>query len=341
MEESFKAKSVQSIAEIVKDVERIVSRITSLDILRVQQIHDGIVAVTLPYELATGLTTMKFLKGCNRTNILREDELNEARNAYRKRGGYADEEKVSLTVIDLYKSLCSSDFALSNYCVDTQVGDISVDYEVGVGGGEKEVIDCKLSTIITKGDGYVADISVVSGISLGFTYLFEISIFVKEYRGRSLIIKMAPDKETGLELIQSRALDLICGIRDQMKDSGNSELFKNVAIAKQISYLLVDYINRTLLDTRVLRRKRTRVNKETGKREYVAPPKKKEYTLDELRTKIVYMDDSVNPLPKKSYERHSDGWEVGGHMRRYKNGKEVWIAPFDKGKKSKGKVIKL
>ena len=339
MEESFKAKSVQNIAEVVKDVERIVSRITSLDTLRAQQIDDGIVAVTLPYELATGLITMKFLKSCNRTNILREDELNEARNAYRKRGGYADEEKVSLTVIDLYKSLCSSDFALSNYCVDTQVGDISVDYDIG--GGQKEAIDCKLSTIITKGEGYVADISVVSGIGLGFTYLFEMSIFVKEYRGRSLIVKMAPDKETGLELIQPRALDLICGIRDQMKDSGNSELFKNVAIAKQISYLLVDYINRILLDKRVLRRKRTRVNKETGKREYVAPPKKKECTLDELRTKIVYMDDSVNPLPKKSYERHSDGWEVGGHMRRYKSGKEVWIAPFDKGEKSKGKVIKL
>lgn len=39
----------------------------------------------------------------------------------------------------------------------------------------------------------------------------------------------------------------------------------------------------------------------------------------------------------RKYERHTDKWGVLGHWRTYKNGKKVWIKPFEKGPKRKEK----
>ncbi|AKA44338.1 hypothetical protein [Paenibacillus polymyxa] len=49
---------------------------------------------------------------------------------------------------------------------------------------------------------------------------------------------------------------------------------------------------------------------------------------------------SVNVVPdepkiRKSSERHTEAWDVRGHIRQYKNGKVVWIKPYVKGNKDK------
>jgi len=47
--------------------------------------------------------------------------------------------------------------------------------------------------------------------------------------------------------------------------------------------------------------------------------------------KVVYAKPEVH-VPR-SYERHTDSWEVRGYVRHYKSGKTVFIKPFTKGKK--------
>lgn len=41
------------------------------------------------------------------------------------------------------------------------------------------------------------------------------------------------------------------------------------------------------------------------------------------------------PKVKRGFNRHTDAWQVRGHMRKLKSGKEVWVRPYVKGDKSK------
>lgn len=69
-------------------------------------------------------------------------------------------------------------------------------------------------------------------------------------------------------------------------------------------------------------------------------PEKKTHIV-KLGEKVIYTIDSVNEEDykpfKKSYDRHTESWEVMGHDRHYKNGKVVHIESYPKGK---GKISK-
>ena len=48
--------------------------------------------------------------------------------------------------------------------------------------------------------------------------------------------------------------------------------------------------------------------------------------------KVVYAKPEVH-VPR-SYERHTESWEVRGYVRHYKSGKTVFVKPYTKGKKT-------
>ena len=57
------------------------------------------------------------------------------------------------------------------------------------------------------------------------------------------------------------------------------------------------------------------------------PQKHKEYTL--LEAIKIYSQTPSDE--KRTYNRHTSGWDVSGGFRHYKSGKVVWIAPYPKG----------
>lgn len=48
-------------------------------------------------------------------------------------------------------------------------------------------------------------------------------------------------------------------------------------------------------------------------------------------------DENSNVV--KIYQRHTETWNVRGHFRKYKSGKEVWIKPYKKGKKGGDSIV--
>lgn len=106
--------------------------------------------------------------------------------------------------------------------------------------------------------------------------------------------------------------------------------------------------------TRLLENRET-VVKETQRRLEIVPdkPKKKKdkkrnfvnkrvVSLTADRTEYVTIttntntsNEKIDKLVKKQYKRHVKSWTVRGHIRRYKNGKTVYIKPYVKGKGKK------
>lgn len=52
-------------------------------------------------------------------------------------------------------------------------------------------------------------------------------------------------------------------------------------------------------------------------------------------TKTIYtINDSINNLKTREYNRHVESWTQRGHWREYKSGKRIWIKPQLKGVKN-------
>lgn len=78
----------------------------------------------------------------------------------------------------------------------------------------------------------------------------------------------------------------------------------------------------------------TKVNKPQPKKNKKKPSRvSKEITLNFSDIeKVVYAKPEVH-VPR-SYERHTESWEVRGYVRHYKSGKTVFVKPYTKGKKT-------
>jgi hypothetical protein len=139
--------------------------------------------------------------------------------------------------------------------------------------------------------------------------------------------------------------DMTGGYLDKLeREPGNPEYKKSVLrqkifdIITNIYALEIGIMN--LLESRNVSitdlsdvQKVTRVNNNQSKKN-----KKKSNRTSKVTTlnfsdieKVVYAKPEVH-VPR-SYERHTDSWEVRGYVRHYKSGKTVFVKPFTKGKK--------
>ena len=78
----------------------------------------------------------------------------------------------------------------------------------------------------------------------------------------------------------------------------------------------------------------TKVNKpqpKKNKKNKSRPSKEITLNFSDIE-KVVYAKPEVH-IPR-SYERHTESWEVRGYVRHYKSGKTVFVKPYTKGKKT-------
>ena len=78
----------------------------------------------------------------------------------------------------------------------------------------------------------------------------------------------------------------------------------------------------------------TKVNKpqpKKNKKNKSRPSKEITLNFSDIE-KVVYAKPEVH-VPR-SYERHTESWEVRGYVRHYKSGKTVFVKPYTKGKKT-------
>ena len=156
------------------------------------------------------------------------------------------------------------------------------------------------------------------------------------------------DKEISLINILTRDVGMIGNgkgeiIKLQYKLINDEDIRDEFVSTNSVAVAIYIETLKKIIDKRVIYRKRhnKRIT-QSGSTGDANMKHRKEYTVEELSTKIVYTDDTVKyDPPTRENERHVDAWGVDGHWRTYKSGKRIWIAPFDKGDKAKDKKPKI